>query len=179
MMFCLSVDLFLTYCLISFVCILTTIGSFLSYVDSAVGLVVSITVIISFKSHTRTMMSSGLYNYRSMYGFSFLLNLFYWSLAYLWSAVVPKNAPKSSTYPLKFRINDVYSGWLKHPLLPPRPCWPLLPPQPPWPRPRPTLLVLDLLVVSWPRVVVVSPSIPLLPAAGGSVSVSGVVTFPL
>ena len=177
MMFFFSVDLFLKYCLISFVWILTMIGSFLSYVDGAVGLVVSITVIISFKSHTRTMMSSGLYNYRSMYGFSFLLNLFYWSLAYLWSAVVPKNAPKSSTYPLKFRIDDVYSGWLKRPPRPPRPWLPLLLPQPHWPRPRPTLLVLDSLVVSRPQVVVASPCDPLLPASGGSVSVSGVDVF--
>ena len=167
MMFCLSVDLFLTYCFISLVCIITMIGPFSSFVDSAVGLDVSSIVIGYFRSHTRTMMSAGSWNYRSTYCFGFWLNFLYWSLASLWLALVSKTAPKSSTSLLKFRIYDVYYGRLKQVPHPPRPWWPIISPQPPCPFTRPPLLVLDFIILLWDQVVVASPSVPLLPTAGG------------
>ena len=91
------------------------IGSFSSSDDSAMGLDVFKTVVRSFKYLTRTMMSSRFYNTLRMYCLRFSLNFFYWSLASLCSDVVPKNAPKSSTSPLKFLIVDVYTGgWSVH-----------------------------------------------------------------
>ena len=123
------------------------------------------------------MMSSGLCNTLRMYCFRFSLNFLYWSLAYLCSDLVPKTAPKSFTYPLKFLINDVYDGRLKRPPLPPRPWWKPLPVQPPRPRPRPPLLEFDSLV-SEARVIVASlPSPPLLPTAGEALSVYKVIVF--
>ena len=82
MMFYLNVDLFLTCFFISSVWIITMIGSFLSCVDSGVGLDVSSTVIRSFRYHTRTMMSSVLWNSWSTYCFSFSLKFYSrpWSL---------------------------------------------------------------------------------------------------
>ena len=151
--------------------------SFSSCVDSAVCLDVSRTVTRYFRYCARTIMSSGIWNSRITYCFSFLLNFLYWSLTYLWLAVVPKTAPKSSNSPLKFRIYDVYSGRLNIPTCPSRPWWPLLPTRPHRRCPWPPLLVFDFLIFLWAWVVVVSPSPPLVPAAGGAVSVSGSMTF--
>ena len=176
-MFCCRVGLFLTYCLISSVWIITMIGSFLYSDDSAVGLDVFKTVVGSFKYLARTMISSEFWNYLRMYCFSFSLTFLYWYLASLCSDVIPKTAPKSSTSLLKFLIDDVYYGRLKRPPPLPRPWWPPLPVWPPWPHPRPLFLELDLLV-SEARVVVASlPSPPLLFAAGEAVSVSGFIVF--
>ena len=123
------------------------------------------------------MMFSGFWNSWSTYCFRFLLNFFYSSLASLFLDVVPKNVPKPSTSTLKLIIYGVYDGWLKCPLHLSHPWWPPLPPQPPRHCPQPPF--------SWnwfshdlcPWVVVESPPLPLLPADGEAVSVSGVVTF--
>ena len=178
MMFCRSVDIFLTYFFSSF-CIIAMIGYFSYSVDSSGSLDVSSTVIRSFEYCTRITIYLWLYDSRSTYCFGFLLNFLHWSLASLWLSVVPNTSLKSSNYSLKFRIDDVYDVWLKCPPCPPRPWWLPLPPQPPWSRPQPPLLELDSLMVSKPQMVVASPSLPLLPAAGGSVSIYGVITFPL
>ena len=123
------------------------------------------------------MMSSGFYNSLRMYWFSFSLHFLYWYLAYLFSDVVPKTKPKSSTSPLNLLIYDVYDGRLKRPPFPSRPWWPPHLVRTPRPRPRPQLLEFDLLV-SDARVVVASlPSLTFLPAAGEAVSVSGVIVF--
>ena len=153
------------------------IGSFLSYTDIAVGLDVFKTIVGYFKYPTKTMMSSGFYNTLRVYYFSFSLNFLYWSLASLCSEVIPKTAPKSSTSPLKFLINDVYAGRLKRPPLPPRPWWPPLPVRPPQQCPRPTLLGFDSPVSEAQVIVALLPSPPLLPTAVEAVSVSGVILF--
>ena len=150
---------------------------FSSSADSAVGLDVFKTVVGSFKCLTIAMMSSGLCNSLRLYWFRFSLNLFYWSLASLFSDVVPKNAPKSFTSPLKFLVDDVYAELLKRPPLTPRLWWPPLLVRPPWKRPRPPLLEFYLLV-SKARVIFASlPYPPLLSAAVEAVSVSGVILF--
>ena len=151
--------------------------SLLYLVYSSVGLDVSSMFIRFFRYRTRTMMSSGIYNYQNTYCFSFSLDLLYWSLASLWLSIVPKTTPKPSTSTLKFQIDDVYFGRLKHPPHPPHPWWPLLPTHLHCPRPWYQVLVLYSLVVSWTRVVVVSPPPSLLTVSDGSISVSGVVTF--
>ena len=121
------------------------------------------------------MMSLGFWNSLKMYFFSFFLNFLYWSLASLCSDVVPKTAPKYSTSPLKFLVDNVYAEWLKRPPRPPRPWWSPLPVRPPWPRPHPLFLELDLLV-SESRVIVASLTSPsLLPASGEAVYFSGVI----
>ena len=120
-MFFRRVDLLLKNCLISSVLIIAIIGYLSSSADSDVGLDVFKIIVGSFKYLTRTMMSSWFWNTLRMYCFSFLLNLLYRSLAYLCSDMVPKTAPKSSTSPLKFLIDDVYAGWLKRLPVPPRP----------------------------------------------------------
>ena len=120
MMFCLRVYLFLTYCFISSVLIITMIRSFSFCVYCDVGIDVSSTLIGYFRSCIRTMMYSGLWNSWSNYCFSFLINFLYWSLDSLYSAVVTKTAQKSSTSPLKFRIYDLCDGRLKR--LPRPPC---------------------------------------------------------
>ena len=154
------------------------IRSFLSSVDSTVGLDVLKIVLGYFKDLTRKMVSSGLWNYCRMYRLSFSLKFLYWYLASLCLAVVPKNAPTFSTSPLKFPINDVYDGRLKHLTRLSRPWWPPLPLQLSRPCPRPLFLALDFLVLSETRVVVVPlPILLLLPAAGGTVSVSGVIVI--
>ena len=93
----------------------------LSSTNSDVGIDVFRIDLGSFKSLTRTMLSSGLCNYPRMYCLSFSLNFLYLPLAFLCSDVVTKTAPKYSTYPLKFLIDDVYDGRLKLPPCPPRP----------------------------------------------------------
>ena len=158
-------DIFLTYCFIYLVWITTIIGSFLSPKDSDVGLDVSITVIKYFKYSTRKMMYLGFFNYWSTYCFRVLLNFLYCSLASLCSAVVPQTEMKSSTYPLKFLIDNVYTGQLKFLTHLPQPSWPLL-------------LELNSLVVSRPQVVVVSSSSPLFFAVVVNVYVSVVMSFP-
>ena len=154
------------------------IGSFSYSMDSDVGLDVFIMVFSSLRYRTRTRISSGFFNYRCTYCFSFSLNFLYWSLASICSVVVPKTAPKSSASPLKLRIYDVYAGRLKRLPCPPCTCWLLHSPQLNWPFPRPPLFELDYIMVSWPQVVVVSPPPPLLLADGGTISVSGVIMFP-
>ena len=146
-------------------------------VYSAVGIGVSRTFINSSIYFTRTMMYSGLRNYQNIYCFRFLIDFLYWSLASLWSSIVPKTAKKSSTSPLKVQMDDIYAGRLKHLPHPPHPWWQLLTQRPPRPLPWTRLLVLDSLVVSWPRVVVVSPSPPFLTMDSGSIYVSGVEIF--
>ena len=64
------------------------IGYFLSYDDSAVVIDVFRTFVGYFKYLTRTMMSSGFWNYLRMYCFIFLMNFLYWSLAYLCADMV-------------------------------------------------------------------------------------------
>ena len=98
------------------------IGSFSSSADITVGLDVFKIVVGSFKSLTRTIVSSGFWNSIRMYCFVFLLNFLYWYLAYICSDVVPKTAPKSSISPLKLLIDDVCAGRLKRPPRPPHPC---------------------------------------------------------
>ena len=144
----------------------------LSSVDSAVGLDLFKTVVASFKYPTRTMMPPGFWNSRRMYYFRFSLNLLYWSLDYLCSAVVPKTAPKSSTSHLKFLVDYVYEERLK---CPPRLSCSWRQPLLEWPPrllPRPPLLALDL-PVSEAGVIIVSP--PLIFAADEAVYVSGVI----
>ena len=97
------------------------IGSFSYAVDSAVGIDLSRAVVRYFNSRTRKMMSSGFWKYWSTDCLRFFLKFFYLSFASLCLAVVPKTALKSSTSPLKFRIYDVYAGWLKFLPRPPRP----------------------------------------------------------
>ena len=162
---------------ISSVWTITMIIYFLYGVVSSVGLDVFITVIRYFRYRTRTMMYSGFWNYRIIHWSSFSLNFLYWSLYSLCLDVAPTTATKTSTSSLKFQIDDLCDGRLKRPLHPPIPWGPLLPPQPPRPLSRPLLLLLDYLVFLWPLVVVASPSPPLLPTAGGDVSVSGVIKF--
>ena len=82
-MFCRRVDLFMKNCLIYSVLIITMIGYFSSSAGSAVGLDVFKTVLRHFKSLTRTMMSSGLYNTLGRYCFRLPVNFVYWSLATL------------------------------------------------------------------------------------------------
>ena len=150
---------------------------FSSSADSAVGLDVFKTIVGSFKYLTRTRIYSGFWNTIRMYCLSFSLNYLYWSLASIFSDVVPKNAPKFSSSPLKFLIDAAYAGRLKRPPLPPRPWQPPLPVQPPRALPRPPLLEFYLLV-SDARVIVASLlSPPLLTVAGEAVSVFGVIVF--
>ena len=66
-MFRRGVDIFLTYCLISSVWIITMIKSWTSLVDRIVGLDVFKIVVGCFKSLTRTILSSGFCNYFRMY----------------------------------------------------------------------------------------------------------------
>ena len=153
------------------------IVSLLSLVYSAVGIDVSRTVFRYFISHTRTIVSSGLWNYHNTYCFRFSLNFLHWSLYYLGSAVVPKTITKSSNSPLRFQSDEFYFWRLKRPPCSPHPWWTLLPPQLTLPRNQPPLIVLDFLVVLWPPVVVASPSPPLLPTADESASISGVMNF--
>ena len=145
-MFCRRVELFLKFCLISSVWIITMIGSFYSSSKIAVGLDVFRSLVEYFKPLTRTMMSSGLWNYIRMYCLRLSLNFLYLSLAYICLDVVPKTAPKSSTSPLKCLIDDVYAGRLKLLPRPPRLWWSPILVQPPQPHPRPPLLELDLFV---------------------------------
>ena len=154
------------------------IRSFLSSVDSDVGLNVFKIVAGYFKSLTRTMMSLGFWNYLMMYCFRFSPKFLYLSLDFICLEVVPKTVPKFSTSPLKFPIDYVYAGRLKHltfspyTFLSPHPVWP------PWPCPCPPVLALDSLIVSEAQVIVVSLlSQPLLPTAGEAVSVSGVIVI--
>ena len=176
-MFCRRIDLFLKNCLISSVCIVNMIGSVSSSAVSTVGLDVFKTIMGSFKYLTRTMMSLEFCKYLRIYCFSFSLNFLYWSLVSLCSEVVPKTAPKSSTSPLKFLIDDVYAGQLKCPPLPLRPWWSLLLVQPPQPSPCSSYLELDSIVL-WARFIVASlPSPPLIPAAGDAISVSRVIVL--
>ena len=147
------------------------IGYFPSCVDSAIGLDVSSTVMGSFRSCTITMMSWGFWNYRSTHCFSFSLNFLYSSLDYLCLDVGPKTAPKWSTSPLNFRIDDVYAGWLKRPPCHPQPWWPLISAQITWPSPWNPLLLLYFLV-SGSQVVVVSPSPSLIPVDSGTIFIS-------
>ena len=177
MMFCLSVDLLLTYCFISLVWIIKVIGYFSYFVYIDVCLDVYSTVIGYFRYHTRIMMHSGFWNSRSTYCFRFRLNFLHWSLAFLWSAVVPNTAPKSYNYLLKFWIDDMYSGRLKHMPRPPSTWWIIITPQPPWPSPRPPFPAINFLVLLWARVVVVSPSNSFLPTDVGAFSISGFMTF--
>ena len=176
MFFC-RVELFLEIFLISSFWIITMIGSFSSSYGSYVVIDVFKTILGCFKSLARTMMSSGFWNTLRIYCFIFSLNFLYWFLASLYSDVVPKTAPKSSTSPLNFLINDVYAGLLKCTPLTPRPWWPPLMVRPPEPLHFPLLLEFDSLV-SEARVIVASlPSLTLLPAAGEAVSVSRVIVF--
>ena len=103
-MFCRRVDIFLKNGLRSSVWIITMIRSFLSSDDSAVGLDVFKTIVGSFKYLTRTIMSSGFWNFLRMYCFRFSPNLSYWSLDYLCSVVVPKPGQNPSLLP--------WSSWL-------------------------------------------------------------------
>ena len=153
------------------------IGSFLSYTDIAVGLDVFKTIVGYFKYPTKTMMSSGFYNTLRVYYFSFSLNFLYWSLASLCSDVVPKTAPKSSTSPLKFLINDVYAGQLKPPPLLQSPWWTSRTILPPHPRPHLPLLEFYSLVSEARVIVAPLLSLSLLPAAGEVVSVFRVIVF--
>ena len=153
------------------------IGYFSSSPDSAVGLDMFKTVIVSFKYMTRMMMSSGFWNSIRIYCFSFSINFLYWSLASLCSDVVPKTVPKSSTSPLKLLVGDVYNGRLNHPPLPSRPWWLPFPLWTPRPRPRPPLLELDSLISEAKVIFASLPSPPFLPAADEVVSVSGVILF--
>ena len=156
---------------------MTMILSFSSSVGSPVDIDVLSTVTGYFESRKKKIMSSGLQNYRSVYCLSFSLNFLYWSLASLWSVVNPKTKPKLSNPPLKFRINDVYSGYFKQPPRPPHTWLPKLPPQPPRPHPQTSLLELALPMVLWLRLVVVSPSLPLLTVSGGDTSVFEAVNY--
>ena len=149
--------------------------SYLVYSD--VGPDVSSTVIRSFRYHNRKIMSSGLWNYQNTYCFIFSVDFLYWSLDSFCLSMVLKYASKSSSSPLKFQIDDMYAGRLKRPPHPSHPWWLLLPPRPPRPRSWAQLLVLDSLIVSWPKVFVVSTSPSLIIVADGSISVSGVVKF--
>ena len=176
-MFCRRVDLFMKYCLISSVLIMTMIGSFSSSTGSVVGLDVFKTILGHFKSLTRTMMSSGFCNTLGVYCFRFLVNFLYLSLASLCSDVVSKTAPKPSTSYLKFLIDGMYGGRLKRTSIPS--CtWQLpLPIRPPRLCPRSPFLEFDSLF-SEARVIVASlPSLPLPTAAGEAVSVSEVIVF--
>ena len=131
------------------------------------------TVVRYFKSLTRTIISSGLWNSHRMYCFSFSLN---WSSDSLCYAVVLRTAQKSLTYPFKFLIDDVYSGRLKRPPCPPCSWLPPLSVQPHCTHPWPQLLVLDFFVMSEAQVSFVSlPSPPLLPATGEAVCIFGVI----
>ena len=171
-MFFSRVDIFLKYFLISSVCIITTIGYFLSSADSYVDFYVFKTFVGHFKLLTIPMMYWGFWNSLRMYCFSFSLNLLYWSLNSLCSDVFPKTTPKSSTYPLKLQIDDMYTGWSNHLPRLLRPWWPPLLTRTPWPCHCPLLLELDSLV-SEARVILASlPSLPLLTASGEAVSVS-------
>ena len=151
------------------------IGFFLYSYNSDVGLDVFKTVVGFLKYLTRTMISSGFWNSLRMYFFRFLLNLLYLSLASICSDVVPKTAPKLSTSPLKFLIDDVHAGRLKLPPRPPRTWWPPLIVWPPWPRPLPPLLELNSLVSAAQVIVASLLSQPLIPVAGEAVSVSVVI----
>ena len=153
------------------------IVSLLYLMFSTVGLDLSSTLIGSLRYCTRIMISSVLWNYQNMYCFIFSVDFLFWSLTSIWLSMVPKTSPKPSNFPLKFQIDDVYAGRLKRPPHPLHPWWPLLPPRPTLTCPRPQLLVLDYLVVSWPMVVVVSPYQSLLTMYDGSIYVYGVVTF--
>ena len=177
MMFSCSVDLFWRIVLFLWVWIITMIESFSYSVYGAVGIDVSSTVIGYFKYCTRIMMSSGFCNYWSTYCFIFSLYFFYWSLASLFLDMVPKTALKSSTSPLKFKMDGVYDRQLKCLPHPPRPLQLPLPPKHPQPRPLPPLLELYLIVVSRHHSIVASLSPWLLPTAGEVVSVYRVITF--
>ena len=156
------------------VCIIAIIGYLSSLVDSAVCFDVYKTVVGYFSYLTRMMMYSGFWNSCKMYCFILLLNFLYWSLDSICAEVVPETAPKSSTSPLNFLIDDVYAGLLKHKPRPQNPWWPPLPERPPWICPRPLMLAIDLLVMSESRVFVASLiSLPLLTAGVGDFSVSG------
>ena len=109
--------------------------------------------------------------------FNILADFLYWSLDSIWSAVVPKTAPKSYTHPLDFWIDDMYSGRLKRMSCRPHPWWPHLPPRPHKPHPWTLLLELYSLVILWHRVVVVSPSLPLIQTDGGAVYISIIMIF--
>ena len=76
-----------------------------------------------------------------------------------------------------FRIDDEYAGRLKWLLCHPCSLWLLLTPWPHWPSTWPPLLLLYLLVVMQPWVVDAPPSTLLISAAGGAVSIPGVMTF--
>ena len=168
---------FLTYFLIYLVWIMTMIGSFLYSVDSAIGLDVSIMVTGYFIYLTRTIMSSGFWNSWSTYCFSFYLNFLYCSLVSLCSSMVPNTNPKSSTYPLKFWMDDVYAGRLKCLTHPKFPWWPPLPSKPSWPSTWPLFLEIYLLMVLRHQMFVASLSPSLLPVDGGAVYISGVMYF--
>ena len=174
MMFCFSLDLFLKYCLIYLVWIITMKGSILSCVEISVGIYVLNTVTGFFRSRTITMMYSGLLSSWSTYCFRFLLKLLYLSLASLCLYVVPKTTSKSYTSPLKFLIDYLYAGRLNHLTRPSCPWWPLLTPWMPWH--RNPLIVLDL-IASWAQTVVALPSPPQLTAFVVAAFVSGVIFF--
>ena len=164
------VDLLLKHLLISSVWIITIIWSFSSSADSDVVCDLFKKVVGYFKSLTRTIMSSELWNYLRMYCLIFSLNFLFWYLASLRLDVVPKTAPKSSTSPLKFLVDNVYDGRLKPPPLPPRHWWPPLTVQSPWLSLRPQLLEMYLLVSEAQVVVESLLSLTLLSAAGEAVS---------
>ena len=77
MMFFRSVDIFLTYCFIASVWIITMIGFFSSSVETDVGLDVFKTVVGSFRYLTIMMMFSGFCNYSIMSFFSLLMSFLY------------------------------------------------------------------------------------------------------
>ena len=79
--------------------------------------------------------------------------------------------------PWSFKFMTCMLGGWSAPFHPPHPWWPLLPPHLPCPLPWHQLLVLNSPMVSWPRMVAVSPSLSLLIVDDGSISVSVVVTF--
>ena len=175
-MFFRRVDLFLTCCLVSLVCIITMIRYFSSSVDKGVGIDVFKTVVESFKYLPITMTSSGFWNFCRMYYFSFPLNFLYWSLDSLCLAVVPKTARKPPTSSLKFLIEYVYVGRLNRPPRPPRPWLHPLPERPPCLHLQTLLLSLDSLLETDARVISASlSSLLLLPAAGEAVSVSVII----
>ena len=149
-----------------------------SSVDSAVVLGALKTGVRHFKSLIIIMISSRFWNYFSMYCFSLSLNFLYWSLDFLCPLVVPKTAPKFSTYPLNFLINYVYDGRLNRTPRAPRPWWQTLHVQPPCPRSRPLLIAIYLILVSESWVVVASvPSPQFITVEGEAVSVYGVIVI--
>ena len=101
-MLCCSVNIFFMYCLISSVFTTTMMGPLQSQVDSDMGTDLFSTVIVYFTYCIRTRMFSGLWKYHSKYCFRLLMNLLNWYLFSLCLAVVPKTAPKSSIFLLKF-----------------------------------------------------------------------------